>query len=317
MRYAIISDIHGNYPALSAVLADAAKSNVDQYIFVGDYAIGLPYPNETVTVISKIKNSRTVYGNGESYLMKLSSMRNISSNDGQFGSVYWADQTLTQENKLFLLNLPKNISFTEYNTHIHITHASDDIIGNIERKEFSPSKIVLKYADRVPTHEILLKDINHYLTNSAEFRSILNTLSDGIYIFGHTHIQWFARFENKIFINPGSCGEPLDFSVDNVPYTILELNGNDISIDERHVPFDRSALIKSFKNSLLYKQASVTSDFTIQQLITGREHLIFFLEYAEKYAQQNGDHDRPFSLVTWENAYKSWKENKPNCCPIH
>ncbi len=37
MRFAIISDIHGNLPALDAVLEDA--NNIDNFIFVGDYCL--------------------------------------------------------------------------------------------------------------------------------------------------------------------------------------------------------------------------------------------------------------------------------------
>lgn len=36
MKYAIISDIHGNLPALLLVLADAAAQGAQQYLFVGD-----------------------------------------------------------------------------------------------------------------------------------------------------------------------------------------------------------------------------------------------------------------------------------------
>lgn len=46
MKIAIISDVHGNYPALLAVISDAIRNNVDQFIFVGDYIFDLPYPNE-------------------------------------------------------------------------------------------------------------------------------------------------------------------------------------------------------------------------------------------------------------------------------
>ncbi|MDR2569870.1 MAG: metallophosphoesterase family protein, partial [Oscillospiraceae bacterium] len=42
MKYAIISDIHGNLDSLLAVLNDAKNYNVDKYIFVGDYCACFP-----------------------------------------------------------------------------------------------------------------------------------------------------------------------------------------------------------------------------------------------------------------------------------
>lgn len=56
MKYALISDVHGNYPALSAVLADAEKANADRLVLLGDYYICMPYPNQ---VIETLKNLRT------------------------------------------------------------------------------------------------------------------------------------------------------------------------------------------------------------------------------------------------------------------
>ena len=58
MRFAIISDIHGNLPALNAVIDDAENNHVDTYIFTGDYCISNPYPDEC---ISRIKNLHNKY----------------------------------------------------------------------------------------------------------------------------------------------------------------------------------------------------------------------------------------------------------------
>ena len=42
MKYAIISDIHGNLPALNEVIEDARKNGAASYIFVGDYCLSNP-----------------------------------------------------------------------------------------------------------------------------------------------------------------------------------------------------------------------------------------------------------------------------------
>ena len=44
MRFAIISDIHGNLPALDAVLEDTKNNNIDSFIFVGDYCLSMTSP---------------------------------------------------------------------------------------------------------------------------------------------------------------------------------------------------------------------------------------------------------------------------------
>src|SRR5213082_3865635 len=52
MRYAIISDIHANLPALRAVLADIdARSDVDAIYHLGDLTGYAPWPNEVVSLL--------------------------------------------------------------------------------------------------------------------------------------------------------------------------------------------------------------------------------------------------------------------------
>ena len=52
MRYALISDIHGNLPALEAVLADIdARESVDAVYHLGDLGGYAPWPNEVVTTL--------------------------------------------------------------------------------------------------------------------------------------------------------------------------------------------------------------------------------------------------------------------------
>ena len=52
MKYALISDIHGNLPALEAVLADVdARADVDAIHHLGDLVGYAPWPNEVVALL--------------------------------------------------------------------------------------------------------------------------------------------------------------------------------------------------------------------------------------------------------------------------
>src|SRR6266852_4704825 len=48
VRVAIVSDIHGNLPALEAVVADLAEAKPDQVVLGGDLALGGPHAPEVV-----------------------------------------------------------------------------------------------------------------------------------------------------------------------------------------------------------------------------------------------------------------------------
>ena len=56
MKYAVISDIHGNKPALDAVLADAKRQGITDFIFAGDYCLSGPFPDECISTLRKIEN---------------------------------------------------------------------------------------------------------------------------------------------------------------------------------------------------------------------------------------------------------------------
>ena len=70
MMLAIISDIHGNLPALEKALNLIKKVKVDIYLFLGDVVGYGPWSNECVELISTLKNSFKIKGNHEDYYLK-------------------------------------------------------------------------------------------------------------------------------------------------------------------------------------------------------------------------------------------------------
>lgn len=228
MRFAVISDIHGNLPALDAVLEDAEKSGADSYIFAGDYCISNPYPNECISRIRSIADKYVVRGNEEKYLQ-------------------------------YLLSQPTRIELTYQGGNLHLSHKSSDYIGDCEYRNWSTDQAVEKYG--------------------------------------------------VAFINPGSCGLPLDCIREGVPYTFLELSDSgEVDVEERRVPFDTEAYIRSFKQSDQYKRANIWSRVNVRELKQRREHMTFFLRFVEEYARKIGDRVRPFSVSTWEQAFAAWEK---------
>lgn len=89
---------------------------------------------------------------------------------------------------------------------------------------------------------------------------------------------------------------------------MIEADEKGITIDERRVPYNMDEFIKKFKESDQYKKVPVWSNIRIRELQARREHLYFFLKYAEEYAEHTGDPVRPFTRKTWEAAYKEWEK---------
>ena len=144
------------------------------------------------------------------------------------------------------------------------------------------------------------------------FQEAVSKLEKGIYIFGHSHIQWSyqARDAGVYLINPGSCGLPLDGIRDSVPYTVLEITGaGQVNIEEKRIPFDKSAYIRAVMETGLYREANIWCRVIMRELAAAREHVHFFLKFVEQYAEDIRDDRRPYALETWEKAYEIWKQD--------
>jgi predicted phosphodiesterase len=112
MKYAIISDVHGNYPALKAALIDAKKQGVDMYLFIGDYAYGFPWGNDVVEAIKNIECKAIIHGNGENYVLNLHDKDESKWDLEQFKPVYWACRTFSKENIEYLISLPDTLTIS-------------------------------------------------------------------------------------------------------------------------------------------------------------------------------------------------------------
>ncbi|MBS1869499.1 MAG: metallophosphoesterase family protein [Actinobacteria bacterium] len=62
---AILYDVHGNLPALEAVLGDAAAAGAERFLLGGDYALFGAWPAETVARLDALRGTTWIRGNGE------------------------------------------------------------------------------------------------------------------------------------------------------------------------------------------------------------------------------------------------------------
>ena len=67
----LLCDIHGNLPALEAVLAEADALGVDSWLLGGDYGIPSPWPLETLERLEALPNATWIRGNGERWAREL------------------------------------------------------------------------------------------------------------------------------------------------------------------------------------------------------------------------------------------------------
>ena len=183
-------------------------------------------------------------------------------------------------------------------------------LGDSITQGFGPLRSAMTYVS-VANRLLNYDNIHEILEQDPKFQEKIAALEDGVYIFGHSHVQWKfqAKDRNVVLINPGSCGLPLDAIRDSIPYSIMTvLDDATVEVEEIRVPFDKAAYVEELKKTTQFTEARVWTEVIIRELLTAREHLTFFLQFVNEYAKSIGDARRPFSVETWEQAYEAWKQ---------
>ena len=103
MRYALISDIHGNLQALRAVLKTLENCQIDQYLCLGDVVGYGANPNECVRLVRNLTD-KTVAGNHDYAAVGLTDISNFNPHASE--AVRWTARHLSEENKQYLKTLP-------------------------------------------------------------------------------------------------------------------------------------------------------------------------------------------------------------------
>ena len=123
MRYAILSDIHGNLEALTAVMEKCSMLEIDKYIFLGDVVGYNGNPKECMDIVRSLDIAGAVKGNHDEYAANNDDVLE-SFNPHAKAAVLWTKSQLSLDDRAWLTNLP--MRQTLKGTFITIVHATLD-----------------------------------------------------------------------------------------------------------------------------------------------------------------------------------------------
>ena len=121
MKYAIISDIHGNLEALTNVLAICEQEQVEHYVCLGDVVGYNANPKECLDIVRALPNLTIVKGNHDEYA---SNGDNVMEgfNPNAKAAVLWTRAQLSEEDLCWLSSLPMRLTIKGANmTIVHAT----------------------------------------------------------------------------------------------------------------------------------------------------------------------------------------------------
>jgi predicted phosphodiesterase len=211
MRVAALYDIHGNLPALRAVLAEVARENVEAVVIGGDVAAG-PQPRETVEQLMALgQRARFVRGNADREVVDAYDQRRVrpENESGPAGkAAAFAAGRITNKQRDFM--------------------ASFRPIVTLQVDGLGPA-VFCHGSPRSDTEIITTK------TPVQRLSRILEGIPEPLIVGGHTHRQLVHHAGDRRFVNAGSVGAPYE----GRPGAFWALLGPEVSL--RRTEYDISA----------------------------------------------------------------------------
>ena len=226
MRIAAISDIHGNLPALDAVLADIARAGVDMTVNLGDILSGPLWITETADRLMAL-DLPTIAGNHERQVLTLPRER-MGASDA------YAAAQLDERRRAWLAWLPAGLKLSDDVLCCHGTPSSD-LVYFLE----TVTPAGLRAATQAEAGE--------------QAGDAMRGVPDALVLCGHSHVPRVVRLaDGRLVVNPGSVGlqaydddHPHPHAVENhsphARYALLAREPAGWQVELRAVPYDHES----------------------------------------------------------------------------
>jgi len=228
MRYALLSDVHANLPALTAVLADIRRHSPDATYHLGDLVGYAPWPNE---VVDTLRDARIagVAGNYDSTVAagyKHCGCRSENAHQELLAheSFTWTLAHTSDDSKRFLADLPFRLDLRPSGGHlagptIRLVHGNE-VLNTVYVAEDRSDEFLSRMADGMGASE------------------------GDVIAFGHTHKPWHRVVGGVHFVNTGSVGRPKDGDP-RAGYVVVDVSGKQVAVEFVRVEYDVDAAARA------------------------------------------------------------------------
>lgn len=233
MRYALISDIHANLPALEAVLDHiASRPDIAATYHLGDLVGYAPWPNETVALL-RARAIDGIAGNYDSTVAadyKHCGCRYEDPRQEELSHVSfaWTKAHTSAETKKLLAALPFRLDVKTNGGHA------------------SGPTLILVHG--TPTLNTVYWTEDRPDSFCTQMASLAGARPGDVIAFGHTHLPWHREVESIHFVNTGTVGRPKDGDW-RAGYTIVEIGDARIAVDYVRIEYDVERAIRGIHES--------------------------------------------------------------------
>ena len=221
---AVITDIHGNLPALQAALARIGELGIERVFCGGDLVGYGPHPNEVCARIAG-RGIPTIYGNYDYAIAREEEdcgCAYVTAHDRELGqlSVQWTLAHTSAESKGFMRGLPFDLRLTVGEVEVHLVHGS-------------PRKV----------NEYLFED-----KQASLYERLAAAESARVLAFGHTHKPWVHEYGEVLFVNCGSVGKPKDGDPRGA-FAVLSPTATGVAVSIERFDYDAEAVAAEVRES--------------------------------------------------------------------
>jgi putative phosphoesterase len=246
MKIAVLSDVHGNVPALEAVLEDILQWGADQVIVNGDLLNRGPCSPDVLALVQReMPQAHLLRGNHENWLL-YSAEQGPSPESNTYEIDRFAHWVVAQlgERLAPVATWADHLDLTDLEGgSLHITHGSR--LG--DRKGIPPE---------------------------CEGEELAEKLGDprDLFIASHTHRAFTRRFNDTLVINTGSVGQPFDGD-ERASYARLQFHAGHWQGGIERVRYDRERAIADFTHSGFLDEGGALTRLIFREFFEARMHV--------------------------------------------
>ncbi len=224
MKIAVLSDIHGNSPALAAVVEDIKHWSPDRVIVNGDIVSRGPYSKQVLEMLSTdLPDSTLLTGNHETFVLHCADNR-LEPGHERYDFQRFSQWTAEQIGNGWLAKIK------QWRDHVDLI----DLDGN--------SSFHVTHGSRIGNRDGISKK-----TPDMDLPKKLGEARD-LFVGSHTHQPLVRHFNGRIVVNTGSVGQPLD-SDPRSAYGQFTLNKGQWQVNIKRVAYDKAQAEKDFHES--------------------------------------------------------------------
>lgn len=224
MRFAAIADVHGNYLALEAVLADIRAQGIAEIVNLGDMASGPLDARRAMDLLMSL-DAVHVLGNHDRWLFDRS---------------------------------PEKMGAWDRPAHAQLSTSHLDWLRAVPPTRIFRDRVFLCHATPADDNVYWLETVTHdgavRMSPLEAIEKEAKGISQSLILCAHTHIARAVRLgDGRLVVNPGSVGVPgfsynfpfphlIEAGTPDARYAILEFSDPSWRVTFRHVPYDHEAM---------------------------------------------------------------------------